>query len=441
MMPTIFLILNKKISIRIMRLFIALLSLLCVPIVYANNEFLTIQQAEQLALDNEPGIVAQQWQVKALSEKAIADGQLADPQLQLGISNLPTDSFAFDQENMTQFKVGIAQRFPAGDSLKIKQQKTLADAKVIETKTADRKLMIIKKVRLHYLEIYYWERAYQTIVENKQFFSQLVNIVQSLFTLGRNNQQDLIRAQLELDKLDERLNRIKQKIYIQRYQLSRWIGEKAQLPLQDKLPKWQLPTLDNQQETLIPQFFHHPQVQIIDKQLAATRQSIALAKEQYKSAWGVNVNYAYRDNAPNGRERADFISAGVSIDLPLFTQHRQDKSLLAKEYQYQALKDKRLETLRQLVAQLQEELASEMQLSERHQLYNTVLLPKSKQQSEAALLAYQSDRGDFADVMRAYIDDLNIHLEEKRLAVDHLKSKAKILYFTAVFSTNNRIEY
>ena len=36
--------------------------------------------------------------------------------------NLPTDGFAFDQEGMTQFKVGLSQQFSRGDSLALQQQ-------------------------------------------------------------------------------------------------------------------------------------------------------------------------------------------------------------------------------------------------------------------------------------------------------------------------------
>ena len=45
-------------------------------------------------------------------------------------------------------------------------------------------------------------------------------------------------------------------------------------------------------------------------------------------------------------------------------------------------------------------------------------------QAQAALLAYQSDAGDFADVMRAYIDDLNTRLEHTRLQVERAQSFA-----------------
>lgn len=395
---------------------------------------LTLEQAEQIALIDEPGIVSQQWQAQSLSEQSIADGQLMDPKLQIGLSNMPTDTFEFDQENMTQFKVGIVQQFPSGDTLNIKQQKTQKQSELIQSRISERKLIIIKDIRLTFLEIYYWEQAKKTINKNKRLFSQLVNIVQSMFSVGRNNQQDLIRAQLELSRLDVRLTKITQKVNTQRSKLSRWLGaQKSSLPLASKLPELSIPVLSDDFETLSQLFYSHPKIQEVDKKMEISRKDIDLAKESYKPGWGLNVSYGYRDNNPNGMKRSDFLSAGVTIDLPLFTANRQDKKLLAKEHSYQSLKDKRVELLRQLVADLQEEAANEEQLHNRHQLYNNLLLPQAKQQAQASLLAYQSDQGDFADVMRAYIDELNANLDERRIAVDHLQSKAKILYFTSSF--------
>ena len=47
-------------------------------------------------------------------------------------------------------------------------------------------------------------------------------------------------------------------------------------------------------------------------------------------------------------------------------------------------------------------------------------------QAQAALLTYQSDAGDFADVMRSHIDDLNTRLDHIRLQVERAKSYAAL---------------
>ena len=73
---------------------------------------------------------------------SIAAGQLPDPQLTIGIANLATDTFAFNQEPMTQLKVGVSQMFPRGESRALKQQQlaTLALQHLYQRQTREIKI-------------------------------------------------------------------------------------------------------------------------------------------------------------------------------------------------------------------------------------------------------------------------------------------------------------
>jgi len=404
-----------------------------------NISVLTMEKVERLALENEPGITSQDWQVRSLTENAIAESQLPDPKMQIGLINVPTDTYDFDQENMTQFKFGVSQQFPAGNMLDVKQQKIEKQALTIRDKKEQRKLTILKTVRLTYLEIYYLEQAKITILENKKLFSQLTEIVKSLYSVGKNNQQDLIHSQLELSRLDDRIVKVDKNLKSQRYNLARWIGvENSKLALTTVLPEWTNADISESvyqnEGALVEQLIKHPLIKEMDHKIEVSRQDVALIKESYKPGWRLNVSYSYREDRPDGIERADFISLGASVDLPIFSGKRQDKKLLSKEYIYQSLKDKRIEILREIMSSLQQEYSNKNQIIKRNQLYQSLLLPQAKQQAEAALLAYQSDRGDFADVMRAHIDNLNALLDNKRITIDLLKTKSKILYFTSSFS-------
>jgi outer membrane protein TolC len=65
-------------------------------------------------------------------------------------------------------------------------------------------------------------------------------------------------------------------------------------------------------------------------------------------------------------------------------------------------------------------------LTRRLSLYEDRILNQAKDNAEASMLAYQSDRGDFADVMRAYIDDLNTRIEHIRLQAERAQSYAAL---------------
>ena len=63
-------------------------------------------------------------------------------------------------------------------------------------------------------------------------------------------------------------------------------------------------------------------------------------------------------------------------------------------------------------------------MSRRIELYEQRLLIQAEDQSRAALAAYRSETGDFADVMRGVIDELNARLDVARLQTEQARSYA-----------------
>lgn len=393
---------------------------------------LTLQQAEILALSSEPGLQELESQTQSMLSKSVSEAQLMDPKIQIGVLNLPTDSFEFDQEPMTQFKLSYIQQFPAGDTLEIKKQKAVKQSQQFQNRLQERRLDILKQVRVSYLEALYLEQAKQTIKKNRQFLSQLIAVVESLFAVGKNNQLDVLTVQLEQSKLDDRLTSIEQRISKERLQLSQWIGEEASYQaLSDDLstlPEVEFPAY---QEDPIQSLTNHPRVLEVDTTLDITRKDIQLVEESAKPGWNLNVSYAYREDAPNGTQRADFLSAMVTFDLPLFTDNRQDKQRLSREYQLQAGKDKRNALLRKMTAELSQHKVNRSLLEQRLKLYRDSLIPQASQRSDAALQTYQSGKGQFSDVMKAFMDALNTQLDEKRIQTDLLQTRTQILYLSA----------
>ncbi len=394
-------------------------------------ETLTLQKAEQLALKNEPGILGLNAKTKSMMEKSVAAGELMDPKLQIGLLNLPTDTFDFDQEPMTQFKLSYIQQFPSGDSQEIRRDKAVSQSRLFQHRIEERRRQLLTQVRLSYLEALYWEQARGTVAQNRLLVGQLSDFVQSQFSVGRSNQFDFITVQQRLSKLDDRLTQIEQNISGERYRLSEWIGEEfSQLPLSAGNPELgqdSLKTLDL--ETINQSIAQHPRIREFNNQIEVGRKDLELIRESEKPGWALNVSYAYRDDAQDGSDRADFFSAMVTLDLPLFTENRQQKQHQAQQYEIQSSqlqRDALLRKLRSDVFRLQTNLEL---LDQRDQLYRENLVPQAEQRSRAALQAYQSGSGSFADVMQAYMEELNTQLEQKRIQVDSLKSGARLLYF------------
>ena len=145
----------------------------------------------------------------------------------------------------------------------------------------------------------------------------------------------------------------------------------------------------------------------------------------------LDLTYGRRSgNNLDGSSRDDFASAMVMVDLPLFTDKRQDKRLSASKLEHQASQFARTDRLLELKRQVETEHANWIRLGKRLELYETRALVDAEQNSESTLKAYQNDLTDLTTLMRARLTELNTQLDMLKIRVDRAKSQANLLYYT-----------
>lgn len=383
---------------------------------------LTLAAAEDLALDQEPGTTALEARAAALDEQAVAAGQLPDPTLRVGLANFPIQSGGFSTEAMTQAQLGIRQAFPPGKTRSVRTSQFRSLAREMEETADARQRDVLLAVREAWLDAYFWQRSEDVVAEVQPFFGDLVSVTRSLYEVGSKTQQDLLRAELELSRLDERLIEIERQQAEARAELSRWVAKAADRPVARKLPdSGRLPPAEALEESLL----EHPAVLAAEARIAAHEAGVDLAHERFKPGWALDLGYGYREGLlPSGEPRSDFVSVSVTVDLPLFRGNRQNRELAAALSERRAAEASREELLRRLGSQLDREYARWEELSRRIALYEERILSQVEGRAAAALLAYQSDAGDFSDVMRGYIDGLDTRLELVRLEVERARSYA-----------------
>ncbi|MBU2181626.1 MAG: TolC family protein [Gammaproteobacteria bacterium] len=403
-------------------------------------EPLKLEQAVALAVDADPWLTGSQFTQEALNDEAIAAATLPDPRVSLMAGNFPVDTFDLNQEAMTQLSVGVSQMFPRGDSLALAQHQKQQLAEQHPLLRLDRKAKVSAMVSQLWLEAFKAQESIRLIEQDRALFEQLVDAAKAGYSsaLGRARQQDVIRAQLELIRLEDRLTMLRQQQQAAQKRLTEWIGAPATVPLAPVLPTQSLsrplsvPTIKQASEhTRYEWIRHHPALRALDQRIDATQTGVDLAKQKYKPEWGLTAQYGYRDNDPMGRDRADLFSVGVTFDLPLFTGNRQDKEVSAAVNRTEAIKTEKHLLGRRLMAELETASVQLARLDERQALYTDQLLPQMAEQAEASLSAYNNDDGDFAEAVRARIAELNAKIDALAIAVDRQKTIAQINYLLA----------
>ena len=413
-----------------------------------NIETLSLEKAILSAQIKDPWLIGNQHQQDAIEAMSTVVGNFPDPKLSFGLANIATDSFDFRQERMTQLKFGVAQIFPRGQSRALKREQLSLIGSQYPYQREDRKAKIGLIAAKFWLDAYKAQESIALIENDRALFEQLADVAQASYSsaIGRTRQQDIVRAQLELTRLDDRLLMLRQQKDIFQQRLSELLNDYQGGDYQNRASKISdlashLPNIQMLKEALFKKgdavesqvlygyLSKHPSVMALDQKIKASKSGIDLAKQNYKPEWGVNAGYGYRANSKDSGERPDLFSLGVTIDLPFFTANRQDKQLSAAVSTSAVAETERWLLVRKLMASFEVSHSELVRLNQRQKLYEEKLLPQMHDQAEASLNAYTNDDGDFAEVVRSRIAELNAVIDALGINVDKQKSIIQLNYF------------
>lgn len=391
---------------------------------------LSLSEAVQKVINNDFSLLTSSLESQSFKSEAESKDALPDPVFFAAMQNLPTDTFDLDQEAMTQFRFGVKQMFPKGDSIEISKQLVLHN-KVLQDFIQQKTILTLKqKTQMAWLEAWYWQKYKAVIEHDRVFLTQMLDFMQSIYQIGGNNQSDLIGAELELIKLDEKvldaernyqtfrseLNTLANTVFTEEYLSSELIS----------LPVLTIPANEN----LYASLAQHPDLLILKETSAQLADKIALVEQDKKAQWGIEVSYGLRQGEnPNGSNRSDLLSAGLSVQVPLFSGKQKTHGVSAVRYQQDAIENRYVEELHKARFELENLRQQYENTLAQRMLFETQILPTLAKQKQSALLSYESDKGDFRTVTDLYIKEQATKVKHQRLRVNEQLILTKINYW------------
>ncbi len=236
---------------------------------------LGLEEAERLALQNDPGIEAVNFRSEALRELSVAARQLPDPMLKLGVMSLPVDSFELGQEPMTQLALGLTQKFPRGNSRELRSQQYTHQSEMLQESIQDQRLRTELAVRELYLEIV--QQQQRALVNDKaiQVFTDLSGITRDYLAAGRVPQQDVLQAAVEVARAKERASQISEAEARARAELSVWLGSLDESRIAADWPSLAQPLSLGEIEARLK---NHPRILALQKQVQAAETRVELSR-------------------------------------------------------------------------------------------------------------------------------------------------------------------
>jgi outer membrane protein TolC len=381
---------------------------------------LSLDEALAIATRDSSLLSAQRSAIFAAQESTVSARELPDPKLRLGIENLPVDGpdrYSVTRDFMTMRKIGVAQDFPRAEKREIKGRRAESQLAREQAMLADTHAALRRDVATAWMERFYAGQMAQII---EQQYAETVlqrDALQAGVAANRTSSTERLALEVTLQTLLDRRAEFDKQSARAQATLSRWLGDAARRPLAP-------PTEFTSAGSIGTHVPHHPHVQSLERQIDIAQSEADLAKAATKSDWGMELSYQQR-----GPTYSNMVSLQVSIDLPLFTDRRQNRDAAAKLALVEQARALREDGLRQHLAEAATAQAEYEAATARLKRFDDALLPLARDHVTLSLAAYRGGIGTLASVLEARRTEIDLRLQKLQLAAEQGRARAQLMYF------------
>jgi outer membrane protein TolC len=368
---------------------------------------------------------------QAASNRIEQNSNFPDPMLTLGFANLPVNSFSFTQEPMTGKIVGLSQTFPFPGKLSEQADVNRKDVDIVEEEILDAKNEIRKNVIKNYNELLYIRKAIDIANSSKDLLNNIAEVVRTKYSVSTASQQNLLKVELEITNISEKIEDLKSKESSQLSILNALLLRNAD----SQIATTEFPGIDFQSFTLTAlvdsAMKYRPFLEGIKeaKQKEVLKQS--LAKYDYYPNFNLSLQYSFRDKIERTNTPLDdFFTVMVGISLPLNYGGKITSKVEETESMQKLYDEQYNMSLQVLKSSFGSSIAKLKSLKQRIKLIEEGSLIQANENLKTTLTSYQVGQVDFLNVIDAQNSLLKIENDLYRLKTDYLNEIAELEFLT-----------
>lgn len=373
---------------------------------------LTFDVALQKAAADAPSIKAKSLGADAMRSARGAAGQLPDPKLALGIDSFPISgplAFEPQRDNFTWARIGVSQDIPNLAKRRAQRGRAEADIGVADAETGVAARVAKVQAALAWINLAYAERRLVALDTVLQRLGRFVTASPGAVASGASRPAQVLAGREAVAKLQDRRDELVSAIVRARADLTRWTGEVAP-DIAGPVPDFAIDP-----ERLRASLRQHPTLMLAAATVGRADADLRLAEAERRPDFGVDLSYQRRDP-----RFGDYVSAGVTIGLPLFKKRRQEPLIAARAADANGARAEADASLRGLTADLEAGLADHAMHHAQWSRARDVLQPLAEQRVTLETGSYSAGRAaltDIADAHAALADAVLTTLDREATAV------------------------
>jgi cobalt-zinc-cadmium efflux system outer membrane protein len=354
-----------------------------------------------------PRIAAANALSRASAARVPGASRLPDPELQVGWMNYEVPKIApMNAVGMTQFQ--LMQTVPLRGKLRLAGRAESLRSVAVATRVQDIALDVRTQTATAFYDLYATDGAVAVARETRRILQGLAEIASSMYEVGEGRQADVLRAHVELARMDEEIIRMETMGSAMRSRLNAILARPDSTSIgSPQLPVFPAAIAALDSLTQLAEEYR-PMIRAGVQDVDAADVAVDLARREIWPDLRIGVQYG-RQPGSSGTQQMASLMFGVT--LPLFASSRQfrmrDEAAAMREMAAAELAAMRAET-RGATAEAYAELMRARRLVE---LYRSSVLPQAAATVTSSLAAYRVGSVNFMTLLDAQMT-LNEYRQE-----------------------------
>ncbi len=370
-----------------------------------------------------PELQAARREVDVRVARVAPAGALPDPTFSFGFMNdFNAVPFIPAGDNVTAYRqFSFSQEFPypGKRGLQTRIANTEVDTSRWNYEATRRRL--VSDVKTSYFDYAYTVRTIDVVQRNKALLEQMLQIAEARFSVGKAMQQDVLKAQVEISLLLERLAVLEQQRASAQAQINGLLYRQADTPL-GKVGEY--PTVGPLQNLDTLRALAAKNSAVLkgnETDINRGEQALALANKDVRPDFGLTVT-----SQKPGAGMAYMYGIDFMVRIPLYWQRKQRPMIAEAGAALESARQMRNNTATTEQADVTQEYLAATTSQRLADLYRDTILPQARLTLESSLASYQVGNVDFLTLLSNYQTVLTYEVSYEEQAAKYRQALARL---------------
>ena len=365
------------------------------------------------ALKQNPQIEVAKYRYEASKARIPQASSLEDPQFEYKYDKINASMDAVMESKTAPMRTfAISQEIPFPTKLILRAQIATKESQMAYQEYKEKEKEIISQVKTLYAELAFIYKSIDITKENKAFLEQLAKTAANQYSAGKAKQEDALKAQLEIAKMESELIMLEQKRQITQAKINVLLNQEPSAELGEpelieiKYYKFNLEDLNKLARD------NRPELKAFGFALERARKTYSFAKQGFLPDFMIKYERMERDN-----ELKNWAGM-VGVSLPIWFWQKQNFNVKEMRKELKAMEAEFKDRENMTLLEVKEAFSELEALKKLAILYKTTYVPQAEQLLKTSSSSYEANQVDFLNLLDSERMVLEFKLDYFKTIID-----------------------